>query len=128
MEYEYAYYYLPQPPLFMVFAGLFIGITCGVAFEATLKEIVNDWYKNPNRKDRNLLKAGSLQFPFLGICLGICVFLASGLDIFLLNGWLSYAIALPMTIFIGALVWTQLGNVLSQLQRGGSKAIDLDAF
>jgi hypothetical protein len=40
----------------------------------------------------------------------------------------SYAIALPMTIFIGALVWTQLGKLLDQLQRGGSKAIDLDSF
>jgi hypothetical protein len=126
---EYAdYYYLPQAPLFLVFAGLFIGITCGLAFEASLKQIVNTWYNNPNRQDQALLQSASLQIPFLGICLGICIFLASGLDIFLLNPWVSYTVALPMTIFIGALVWTQLGNVLEQLQRGGSKAIDLDTF
>jgi hypothetical protein len=33
-----------------------------------------------------------------------------------------------MTILIGALVWTQLEKVLQQLQYGGSKEIDLDAF
>jgi hypothetical protein len=31
-----------------------------------------------------------------------------------------------MTIFIGGLVWSQLGELLGQLQRGGSKEIDLD--
>ncbi|MEG3437905.1 hypothetical protein V0288_12325 [Pannus brasiliensis CCIBt3594] len=122
------YYFLPQPPYFLVFAGLFIGVTCGVAFEATLKDVVNTWYKSQNRQERNLLQTGSLQLPFLGICAGICVFLASGLEIFIADRWISYALALPMTIFIAGLVWTQLGSVLSQLQRGGSKAIDLDTF
>lgn len=120
------YYFLPQPPYFLVFVGLFIGITCGVAFEASLKQVVNNWYKNKGSDDQNLLKSNSLQVPFLGICLGICVFLASGLDIFILNGWVAYAISLPMTIFIAGLVWSQLGELLGQLQRGGSKEIDLD--
>ncbi|GFE68896.1 hypothetical protein [Chroococcus sp. FPU101] len=120
-------YYLPEPPYFLMFVGFFTGITCGVAFEATLKQIVNTWYKSSS-KPANLLDSSTLQLPFLGICVGICVFLASGVEIFLMNSWVSYAIALPMTIFIGALVWTQLGKLLEQLQKGGSKAIDLDAF
>lgn len=120
-------YYLPEPPYFLMFVGFFTGITCGVAFEATLKQIVNTWYKS-SAKPTNLLDSSTLVLPFLGICVGICVFLASGVEIFLMNSWVSYAIALPMTIFIGALVWTQLGKLLEQLQKGGSKAIDLDAF
>lgn len=120
-------YYLPEPPYFLMFVGFFTGITCGVAFEATLKQIVNTWYKS-SAKPADLLDSSTLQLPFLGICVGICVFLASGVEIFLMNPWVSYAIALPMTIFIGALVWTQLGKLLDQLQKGGSKAIDLDAF
>lgn len=120
-------YYLPEPPYFLMFVGFFTGITCGVAFEATLKQIVNTWYKSSS-KPTNLLDSSTLLLPFLGICVGICVFLASGVEIFLMNSWVSYAIALPMTIFIGALVWTQLGKLLEQLQKGGSKAIDLDAF
>lgn len=119
------YYFLPQPPYFLVLAGLLTGITCGLAFQATLKQKAQDWLKLPasERIDRSVL-----QFPFLGMCLGICVFLASGFEIFLLNPWLAYALALPTTIFIGSLVWLQLGELLQQLQRGGSRAIDLDRF
>jgi hypothetical protein len=119
------YYFLPEPPYFLVFAGVFIGITCGLAFQATLKQKAQDWLKAPASQK---IDQSALQFPFLGICLGICVFLASGFEIFLLDSWLAYAIALPTTIFIGSLVWLQLGQVLQQLKQGGSKALDLDAF
>ena len=60
--------------------------------------------------------------------MGICVFLSAGLEIFILNRWISYAVALPITFFTAALVWKQLGQLLQQLKAGGSKAIDLDAF
>jgi hypothetical protein len=54
--------------------------------------------------------------------------LSSGLEIFLGSAWISYAIAVPITIFIAALVWRQLDSLLQQLKVGGSKAIDLDVF
>jgi hypothetical protein len=117
-------YYLPEPPYFLVFVGLFVGITCGLAFEATLKQKVSTWLKTPNSSLRDL----DLQLPFLGICLGICVFLSSGVEIFLGDRWLSYGISLPVTLFIAALVWRQLDSLLKQLKAGGSRAIDLDAF
>ena len=69
-----------------------------------------------------------LQLPFLGICVGICVFLSSGVEVFLGSRLVSYAISLPVTIFIAALVWRQLDSLLKQLKAGGSKAIDLDVF
>jgi hypothetical protein len=54
--------------------------------------------------------------------------LSSGLEIFLGSAWISYVIAVPITIFIAALVWRQLDSLLQQLKVGGSKAIDLDVF
>lgn len=121
-------YFLPQPPYFLMFAGLFISITCGLAFEASLKQKAQQWQKQLPKANEDLLEGSGLQLPFLGICIGICLFLASGLEIFLMDRWLSYAIALPTTIFVCGLVWTQLGKVLKQLQEGGSKALDLDIF
>lgn len=121
------YYFLPEPPYFLLVVGLLVGITCGLAFEATLRQKAKDWLGQPEKLRQPRVKS-ALQLPFVGICLGISLFLGTGLQIFLLDPWLAYAIALPMTIFIAALVWIQLGKVLEQLRQGGSQAIDLDAF
>jgi len=60
--------------------------------------------------------------------LGICIFLSAGLEIFGFPSWLSYSVSLPLTVLIAVLVWLQLSKLLTQLERGGSKALDLDAF
>jgi hypothetical protein len=124
----YYYYYLPEPPYFLIFVGLFISIASGLAFEATLKEVLNKWQKTRTPKNLQQALNFNLLFPFLGICAGVCLFLASGLEVFLFSRWISYSISFPVTLFVAALVWIQLGRLMEQLQEGGSKAIDLDAF
>ena len=122
-------YYLPQPPWVLLAIGFFIGVTCGLAFEASLKEKVNYWSKLAKKGAKPDLKGiSTLQTPFLGICFGICLFLASGLEIFLYSRVISYAFSLPLTIFIGALIWSNLKKLIIQLLEGGSQAIDLDAY
>ena len=122
-------YYLPEPPLFLIFVGFVIGVTCGLAFEATLKDKVNLWRtQSPQTKENQLSDISVLQIPFVGICVGICIFLASGLEVFIYNRVFSYALSLPLTLFIGGLVWTQLQKLILQLLQGGSKALDLDAY
>ena len=121
-------YSLPEPPYFLLVVGLFAGITCGVAFEAALKEKVQEWSKNRSTRNLAQMRGNELFIPFVGICVGICVFLSAGLEIFTLPMSLGYAISIPLTLFIGWLIWSQLGNVLSQLEKGGSKALDLDSF
>ncbi len=121
-------YNFPEPPYFLLVAGLFAGITSGAAFEATLKQKVREWSQNRSTRTLAQMKGFQLLLPFLGIAAGICVFLASGLEIFGFPSWLSYSISLPLTLLIGFLVWSQLGKLLAQLERGGSKALDLDAF
>ncbi len=121
----YTYY---SPPYILLVAGLLAGITSGAAFEATLKLAVKDWSKNRSTRTLANLQGMQLLTPFLGICGGICFFLAAGLQIFGFPGWLGYAIAVPLTLFIGLLIWTQLAQVLKQLEQGGSQALDLDSF
>ncbi|MGB3693341.1 MAG: hypothetical protein WBG70_18745 [Spirulinaceae cyanobacterium] len=121
-------YFFPEPPYFLLVFGLFAGMTSGVAFESTLKEKVQQWSKD--RKSNTLadLQGFQLFLPYLGICAGICIFLAAGVEIFGFEPWLSYGLSLFLTILIGWLIWTQLGKVLQQLERGGSKALDLDSW
>ncbi len=122
-------YYLTQPPFFLLFVGLFTGVSCGLAFEATLKNQVQQWRIQLNKgKKAQLSEASSLRLPFIGICIGICLFLAAGLEIFSYNRTLAYGLAFPLTLFIGSLVWAQLSKLIMQLLEGGSKALDLDAY
>ncbi|MGB7712789.1 MAG: hypothetical protein WCD53_24055 [Microcoleus sp.] len=121
-------YYFPEPPYFFMTAGLLAGMASGLAFEATLKEAVKLWSKN--RATRTLANLQGLQLfiPFLGMAGGICVFLASGVEIFGLPKLFAYALSLPLTILTGWLIWRQLGKLLLELERGGSQALDLDSF
>lgn len=122
------YYYFPEPPYVLLIVGLLTAITSGVAFDATLRQGVQQWSSNRSSRTLAVLQGVALRLPYLGICSGICVFLASGVQIFGFPTKLSYAIALPLTIFTGLLVWSQLGKNLDELERGGSKALDLDSF
>ncbi|MCC3406567.1 MAG: hypothetical protein JGK17_13445 [Microcoleus sp. PH2017_10_PVI_O_A] len=121
-------YYFPEPPYFLMTAGLLAGMASGLAFEATLKQAVELWSKNRSSRTLSNLKGLQLQLPFLGMAGGICIFLASGMEIFGFPKLLSYVLALPLTLLTAWLVWTQLGKVLIELQRGGSQALDLDSF
>ena len=119
---------IQDPPYFLLVAGMLAGLTSGLAFEATLKELVQEWARTRSSRMLSNLQGVQVQLPFLGICIGVCVFLGSGLEIFGFPTWLSYAISVPLTIFMGLLVWFQLGKLLVQLDKGGSRALDLDSF
>ena len=121
-------YYLPEPPYFLIVIGLFISMTSGAAFEATLKQRVQEWSKNRSTRHLAQMQGVQLILPFLGMAVGICLFLDAGLEVFAFPAWLSYGISISLTLFIGSLVWSQLRKLLVQLERGGSKALDLDAF
>lgn len=122
------YYYLPQPPFLLIAFGFFIAITSGLAFEATLKEKYQEWLTDKQELTLEIINKSSVKIPFFGICIGICIFLSAGLEIFNVSSLVGYILSIPMTIFIGNLIWQQLGKVLLQLKEGGSKAIDLDAY
>lgn len=122
------YFFPSSPPYFMLCAGLIASLACGVAFDAVLKQSVQDWAKNRSTRTLATLQGFQLFLPFLGIAVGACVFLSSGMAIFGFPTRIAYMIATPMTLFIGWLIWTQLGKILIQLERGGSQAIDLDSF
>jgi len=121
-------YYYSTSPYFLLVAGLLAGLASGLAFDASLRQLVNDWAKNRSTRTLAILKGPQLLIPFLGICGGICFFLGSGLVVFGFQTKIAYAIAIPLTIGTAALVWWQLGRLLVQLERGGSKALDLDSF
>ena len=122
-------YYFPQdPPYFILFAGLFAGITCGAAFDGALRQSVKAWSVDRANVSLSTGDDKAIGIPFLGICLGIIFFLSAGLEIFGFPTWLAYSIAIPLTVLIAILLWFQLQVVFKQLDRGGSPALDLDSW
>jgi hypothetical protein len=125
---EFSLYYFPtDPPYFLLFVGLFIGITCGAAFNATLRSSVRSWSQDRENFRLDAIK-GSLKLTFVGIGLGIGMFLSSGLAVFGFPNDLAAGLALPLTLFTTFFLWIQLRGVLVELDRGGSKALDLDSW
>jgi len=121
-----SYVFLSEPPYLLLLFGILISVTCGTAFEKVLKANVEQWYQTSKSEDPNPVQTPSLFIPFLGICVGIFCFLGAGLEV-VINAWkISGAIALPLTLLTGRLVWSQLGKLLVKLQQGGSQALDLE--
>ena len=120
--------YYPEPPYFLLVAGLLVALTCGAAFAATLKLIVQKWSSDRAAQSIARLPVGRLVVPFLGIAGGVGIFLSAGLEIFGFPGWLAYAVAMPLTLLIGLLIWLQLGSMLAMVERQGFESLDLDVF
>lgn len=121
-------YYLDTPPYFLLAAGLFIAITSGLAFGAVLKGSVGDWYAKKSTRSISKLRGFDLQLPFLGISLGSCIFLASGMSIFGFPAKIAYAMAAPLVLLSALLVWTQLRKNLAALESGNTRAFELDGL
>ncbi|CBN58379.1 conserved hypothetical protein [Kamptonema sp. PCC 6506] len=111
-----------------MFAGLLAGIASGTAFEAVLKQAVQNWSKNRSTSTLANIRSTQLVIPFLGMIGGVGIFLSSGLEIFGFPKTLSYSVSIPLTILTAWLVWFQLGKVLNQLEKGGSQSLDLDSW
>ncbi len=122
------YYFPSDPPYFLLIAGLFIGLTCGAAFDYTLKRYVKAWSVDRANISLTSLDNITLKLPFVGIACGIGMFLSAGMAIFGLPDWLAMGLAIPLTLFTAVFLWLQLRGVLKELDQGGSKALDLDSW
>lgn len=119
---------LPEPPYFLLIAGLLAGVTSGLAFKGVLEQMVQEWSRDRSINLQSKQGSKELTIPFITMSGGVCIFLSSGLQIFGFPADIAYVFSVPLTIGTSALVWWQLGNLLEQLVRGGSKALSLDSF
>ncbi len=122
------YYFPSDPPYFLFAISLLAGLACGRSFEVTLRTLVNKWSVSKSSRVILELKSGSIKVPYLGMTISIAVFMSTGLEIFGLPTLFGYVVAIPLTVGITLLVWRQLGQMLIELERGGSAALDLDSF
>ena len=119
-------YNAADPPLVLLFAGLFIGITSCTAFVVTLQQLLKEWSKNRSTRNLANLRGVQVLFTFVGVALGIRIFLASCLQVFAFSELIAYTFSIPLTVLMAGLVWYQLTRLFNQLEQRGLRGIDLD--
>lgn len=117
----------PQGPFFLLFVGVFMGGTSGLAFAKTFKGLVGAWLRTEERDPKALLES-QLWVPYVGMALGACVFLGATLQIFTFSPKIAFILSGSVTVGGALAVWWQLGVILRQIQRGGVGAIDLGSL
>ena len=124
------YYYPLQPPYFLLLVGFLTALTSGLALSGTLKVIVQQWPDDKsNEKSTNTRSFyKQLLVPFIGITSGVCLFLASGLEIFGFPAELALGVGLPMSLLTCVFLWWQLGGLLDYVKSQGMQSLDLDSW
>ncbi len=121
-------YYTSQPPYFVLALGLFIALTSGAALSGTLKLILQKWQDNGAENSNCRLSTKELLLPFLGITVGVSLFLSSGFQIFGFESLIAYSVGIGLSFLTCLLIWAQLRSMLAYVQRQGIKSLDLDIF
>lgn len=116
----------PQAPYFLLVASLLASLASGLAFSSVLKHSVEAYLRDRNPTRLAPLRGLSLLLPYWGVCGGVCVFLASSVQLFAFSAKLAYMISLPLTLLSGVLVWRQLLQILQELELKGPNVLKLD--
>lgn len=111
-------YNLPQPPYFLIVAGLLISLSSGVVFAKLIKQLVQEWSTNRSTSTIVSMRGLTLQLPYIGIASGALIFLSSSLQLFGFTRLVAYSICLPLTIATGLVIWLQLSKILDKMEHG----------
>lgn len=122
------YYYIPQAPIFLPLMGLLISLIFGVTFQKQLEQINQQWLKNPKKEDSYTLNDFKIQLSYIGICLGVWLFLGGGFRVLGFGVIGAYGVALPIALGTGAFMWQQFGEMLVEIKEKGVKSLDLDQY
>ncbi|MEA5578809.1 hypothetical protein [Anabaena sp. UHCC 0451] len=122
------YYYSLQPPYILLLVGFFTALTSGLALSGTLKVIVQKWPSVPQETIKSSASLKQLLVPFIGITVGVCLFMSSGLEIFGFPASLALGVGLPLSLLTCLFVWFQLGSLLEFASSRGMQSLDLDSW
>ncbi len=122
------YYFPVNPPYFLMIAGLFVGVTSGLAFGEVLKQLVQAWGRDREGVKLTNLNTVGLKLPYTTMIFGIGAFLGAGLQVFGFPEWFAWAVSLPLTLLTAGLVWWQLSNLMLQIETQGLESLDIDGM
>ncbi|MBW4600897.1 MAG: hypothetical protein KME29_15180 [Calothrix sp. FI2-JRJ7] len=107
-------YRFSQPPYFLLLIGLLISFSCVLPFILILRQLIQYWSKYHSQEAFTRWRKLQVLTPYIGTLVGVCIALASALEILGLATFASYLVALLVISVVGFLVWLQIGRILSK--------------
>ncbi|MEO0410175.1 MAG: hypothetical protein AAF289_22745 [Cyanobacteria bacterium P01_A01_bin.135] len=111
-------------PYVLLAAGLLAGITSALAFGATVKQQLELWSRNRETMRLSEVRNLSMLVPLSAAGAGVCVFLASAVQIFSFSPKVAYSLAVPLSVLGVVALWIQFGQLLRQAETGGARSLD----
>ena len=115
-----------QPPYVVAGVGLAMGVLCGLTFARLVQDKLNGW-----KQDRlALLPLGNFEtnLPYMGIIVGITLFIGGSLQIFGFASGAALLVAFVLSMATAGALWVQLERLMSQVENGTFSAVDFDNF
>ena len=117
---------ITQPPYLVAGLGLAIAMLCGLTFAKLVQERLEGW-----KQDRlALLPLGTavVTIPYMGIVLGITLFIGGGLQVFGFSAGAALLVSFVLSVGTAGALWVQLERLMGQVQDGTFSAVDFDNF
>ena len=125
---EFLLEYAPigQPPYLVAAAGLAIGVLCGLTFARLVQNRLDGW-----KQDRLALLPlgnGATTLPYIGVILGITLFIGGSLQVFGFSSGAALLVSFVLSVGTAGALWVQLERLMGQVQDGTFSAVDFDNF
>ena len=117
---------ITQPPYLVAGLGLAIAMPCGLTFAKLVQQRLEGW-----KQDRlALLPLGTavVTIPYMGIVLGITLFIGGGLQVFGFSAGAALLVSFVLSVGTAGALWVQLERLMGQVQDGTFSAVDFDNF
>jgi hypothetical protein len=117
---------ISQPPYLVAGLGLAIAMLCGLTFAKLVQQRLDGW-----KQDRlALLPLGTavVTIPYMGVVLGITLFIGGGLQVFGFSAGAALLVSFVLSVGTAGALWVQLERLMGQVQDGTFSAVDFDNF
>jgi hypothetical protein len=116
------------PPVTIVLISTFLAIMLGIICKDMLEYQVNSWYANRQTQDRIHYQTAQSRVAYTLLTLFTYLSMGSSLSVLGFFNLLAYGVGFVVVVPTALLLWFQLGSMLELMVRGGSAAINIDAY
>jgi len=115
-----------QPPYLLAGLGLAIGMVCGLTFSRLVQNRLDAWKQD--RLPMLPLAGVPTVLPWIGLLLGVALFVGASLQVFGFASGAALLVALLLSLATGGALWLQLVRLMAQVESGNFRAVDFDNF